>query len=63
MEDKIKQVLEENGLTESQLTKEELEKLKEEIKAKEQGLVVLDSVLDNPSLFYRQKNIDRYEKE
>lgn len=23
--------------------------------AKEQGLVVLDSVLDNPSLFYRQK--------
>lgn len=52
MEDKIKQALEEYGLTESQLTKEELEKLKEEIKAKEQGLVVLDSVLDNPSLFY-----------
>lgn len=55
MEDKIRQALEEYGLTESQLTKEELEKLKEEIKAKEQGLVVLDSVLDNPSLFYRQK--------
>lgn len=55
MEDKIKQVLEENGLTESQLTSEELDKLKEEIKAKEQGLVVLDSVLDNPSLFYRLK--------
>ncbi len=55
MEDKIKQVLEENGLTESQLTKEELEELKEEIKAREQGLMVLDSVLDNPSLYYRQK--------
>lgn len=54
MEDKIKQVLEENGLTESQLTKKNL-KTQEEIKAKEQGLVVLDSVLDNPSLFYRQK--------
>lgn len=55
MEDKIAQVLEEYGLTESQLTKGELEKLKEEIKAREQGLVVLGSVLDNPELYYRQK--------
>ena len=55
MENKIKQMLEENGLTESQLTSEELDKLKEEIKAREQGFAVLDSVLDNPSLFYRQK--------
>lgn len=55
MEEKVRKVLAEHGLTESQLTKEELEELKEEIKAKEQGLVVLDSVLDNPSLFYRQK--------
>ncbi|WP_302406710.1 hypothetical protein [Leyella stercorea] len=53
MKNKIKQVLEENGLTESQLTSEELDKLKEEIKLREQGLVVLGSVLDNPSLFYR----------
>lgn len=55
MEDKIKQMLDDYGLTESQLTSEELDKLKEEIKAKEQGKVVLDSVLDNPSLFYRLK--------
>lgn len=55
MEDKIKQMLDDYGLTESQLTSEELDKLKEEIKAKEQGLIVLDSVLDNPSLFYRFK--------
>lgn len=55
MEEKIKKLLEEHGLTESQLTKEELEELKGEIKAREQGLMVLDSVLDNPSLFYRQK--------
>lgn len=56
MENKIKQVLEENGLTERQLTSEELDKLKEEIKLREQGLVVLGSVLDNPSLFYRLKS-------
>lgn len=53
MKNKIKQVLEENGLTESQLTSDELDKLKEEIKLREQGLVVLSSVLDNPLLFYR----------
>lgn len=55
MEDKIKQVLEEYGLTESLLTKEELEKLKEEIVAKEQGFEVLDGVLATPSLYYRKK--------
>lgn len=54
MEDKIKQVLEEYGLTESQLTKEELEKLKEEIKLREQGFEILDGVLSNPELFYRK---------
>lgn len=55
MKDKVKQMLEDYGLTESQLTKEELDELKEEIKAKEEGLMVLDSVLDNPELFYRRK--------
>lgn len=55
MEDKIKQLLADYGLTKSQLTSEELDKLKEEIKAKEKGLIVLDSVLENPSLFYRRK--------
>lgn len=55
MEEKIKKLLEEHGLTESQLTKEELEELKEEIKAREQGFEVLDGVLHNPELYYRQK--------
>lgn len=55
MEDKIKQLLDDYGLTKSQLTSEELDKLKEEIKAKEKGLIVLDSVLENPSLFYRKR--------
>jgi hypothetical protein len=55
MENKIRQQLEEYGLTENQLTKEELEKLKGEIEAKEQGLEVLDGVLDNPSLYYRNR--------
>lgn len=55
MEDKVKQMLEDYGLTENQLTDEELDKLKEEIKAKEEGRMVLDSVLDNPELFYRKR--------
>ena len=54
MEDKIKQILKEYGLTENQLTKEELEKLKEEIKLRKQGFEILDGVLSNPKLFYRQ---------
>ena len=55
MEDKIKQILKKYGLTENQLTKEELEQLKEEIKLRKQGFEILDGVLSNPGLFYRQK--------
>ncbi len=55
MKDKIKQILKEYGLTENQLTKEELEQLKEEIKLRKQGFEILDGVLSNPGLFYRQK--------
>ena len=55
MEEKIKQELEKYDLVESQLTKEELEKLKEEIKAKEEWFLILDGVLDNPILRYRPK--------
>jgi hypothetical protein len=55
MEEKVRQVLAEHGLTESQLTKEELEELKEEIKEMEQGRFVLDGVLHNPELYYRRK--------
>ncbi len=56
MEDKIKQMLDDYGLTESQLTSEELDKLKEEIKAEEEGYSVLDGVLSNPELFFRKKS-------
>lgn len=55
MEDKIKKTLKEYGLEESQLTKEELDNLKEEIKARKNGLTVLDGVLSNPKLYYRKK--------
>lgn len=56
MEDKVKKALEEYGLTEDQLTKEELEELKEEIRIKESGRMILDSVLDNPALYYRKRD-------
>lgn len=55
MEEKIKAMLDEYGLTADQLTENELEHLKEEIKAKEAGNTVLESVLDNPELFYRKR--------
>lgn len=55
MEEKIKQALAKHGLTESQLTAGELEQLREEIEAREQGFTVLDGVLENPALRYRQK--------
>lgn len=54
MENKIKKELEEYGLTIDQLTIEELELLKEEIKAKEDGATILDGVLSNPELYYRK---------
>ena len=52
MEDKIKETEAERILKN---IREDSYVITLEIKAKEQGLVVLDSVLDNPSLFYRQK--------
>lgn len=55
MEDKIKVLLDEYGLTADVLTENEIQLLKEEIRAKEDGKEVLDSVLDNPELFYRKK--------
>lgn len=49
VEDKIKQILDEYDLEKSQLTQEELDELKEGIKAGEKGLAVLDGVLSNPN--------------
>lgn len=54
MEAKIKERLAEYELTEQDLTTEEMAELKEEIAAEERGETVLDSVLDNPSIFYRK---------
>lgn len=48
-------MLDDYGLTADMLTEKEMQRLKEEIKAKEAGKEVLDSVLDNPELFYRKK--------
>lgn len=45
MEDKIKQKLESHNLTIDDLTQQELEMLKEEIIAEENGEIVLDGVL------------------
>ncbi len=65
MEDKIKKALAEYGLpadTVDLLTKEELEQLKEEIKAKENGALFLDGVLCNPELLYSRRFKKEQEK-
>lgn len=53
MEEKVKKILEEHGLTIDQLTPQEVQQLKQEIVAQEKGLCILDGVLSDPSLFYR----------
>lgn len=53
----IKKVLAEHGLAPEQLTSEEIASLRAEIEASKGGAKILDSVLDNPELFYR--NIKR----
>ena len=55
MEERITQELEEYGLTIDQLTKEELQRLTQEIELREKGINVLDGVLSDPSLMYRQR--------
>lgn len=54
MENKIKAKLEEYGLTMDVLTQDELEQLRDEIISEEKGETLLDSVLDNPEIMYRQ---------
>lgn len=53
MEEKVKKILEEHGLTIDQLTPQEVQQLKQEIVAQEKGLFILDGVLSDPSLLYR----------
>ena len=54
MENKIKAKLEEYGLTMDVLTQDELEQLRDEIISEEKGETLLDGVLDNPEIMYRQ---------
>lgn len=55
MEEKIKELLAEHGLTIDQLTEQEIEQLKEEIKAMEAGATILDGFFSNPELYYRRR--------
>lgn len=54
MEEKIIKILKEHGLTKSDLTKEELEELEDEIRKEENGVITLDGVFSNPEIFYRK---------
>lgn len=55
MEEKIKELLAEHGLTIDQLTEQEIEQLKEEINAMESGATILDGFFSNPELYYRRR--------
>lgn len=55
MEDKIKKELEGYGLTIDHLTTEELQRLTQEIELRDKGIEVLDGVLSDPSIMYRQR--------
>lgn len=55
MEERIKQELAEYGLTIDQLTKEELQRLTQEMELRDKGIDVLDGVLSDPSIMYRQR--------
>lgn len=55
MDEKIKKELDVYGLSLDDLTKEELEELKSEIKAKEEGQIVLDGVLFSIAPLYGKR--------
>lgn len=56
MEEKVIEKLNEVGLTPDDLTKEELERLKEEVKLEEDGIIIIDGVLSDSKIFYRRLN-------
>lgn len=56
MEEKVVEKLNEVGLTPDDLTKEELERLKEEVKLEEYGIIIIDGVLSDSKIFYRRLN-------
>lgn len=51
MDEKIKEKLKEYSLSIEDLTLEELEELKEEIKEEERGMTILDSVLSRVPIY------------
>lgn len=53
MEEKIRKKLEEHDIPMEALTPEEIEQLKDEIRAEEDGFIVLDGVLSDPELQIR----------
>lgn len=57
-DNEIKEALQPYNLTPDQLTVAELESLKNEILARKEGATILDSVLDNPALYYRHLKKD-----
>ena len=56
MEEKIKKELAEYGFSMDDLTKDELEELKQEIRLKEEGHAVLDGVLFSKPMYFKKKN-------
>ena len=54
MEEKIKQKCEEAGINPAVLTEDEKKRLAQEIRAEESGKIVLDGVLSDPSLIFRE---------
>ena len=54
MEALIKKKCKDNGISPEILTPEELDELKDEIKAEQNGMCVLDGVLFNPDLYRRE---------
>ncbi len=54
MDEKIKQKCEEAGISPEILTAEEKERLRKEIEAEESGRVILDGVLSDPKILFRE---------
>lgn len=54
MDEEVKKRLEDAGLEESDLTAEELQRLKQQIIDEKNGITVLDGVLSDSNIYYRR---------
>ncbi len=59
MEEKINKVLKEHGLTQSDLTEEELKWLRIELELREEGTIIFDGVLSNIEAYYQRKKTNK----